>query len=144
MKQSINKSITAINLILSAGLLAGVSAYAQAAPDWSAYIGTGRAASAREAVSTTSAPPALAGPHGATPVWSAFIGTGQVSSDSDRRREQSYPTNNAALQPAAHWSAKIGTGHGPDAVSQDRSSSAELPVRLPDAVVALKQRGPTP
>jgi hypothetical protein len=144
MKPSIKKSITAVNVILASGLLAGVSAYAEAGPDWSAYIGSGRANTLRETVTATRAPLAPVGLHAATPVWSAFIGTGQVSAASDRRREESHAPSNVALQPAAHWSAKIGTGHGTDAASQDVSRRAEHPARLPDAVAASEQIGATP
>jgi hypothetical protein len=144
MKPSIKKSITAVNVILASGLLAGMSTYAQAGPDWSAYIGTGRADSTREAFTATRTPLAPVGSPAATPVWSAFIGTGQVSAASDRRREESHAPSNVALQLAAHWSAKIGTGRATDAVSQDVSRRAEHPARFPGAVVTSKQIGPTP
>jgi hypothetical protein len=143
MKPSINKPSTAITfsglltherlklkafqLILTSALLAGVSASAQAAPDWSACIGTGRAAYACRPATSSSVPLARGAAHSSTLPWSAFIGTGQVSADSDRRQVKPQASSDAALPPAIHWSAKIGNGHVIDVVLPAGSRMAALP-----------------
>jgi hypothetical protein len=103
-------TMKAFRLTLALGLLACVAAYAQPAPDWSAYIGTGHAADARESAADSSALPAPA----AAAHWSAFIGTGQVSVNSDRPREERRSARGPVPTVVIHRSAKIGTGHVSD------------------------------
>jgi hypothetical protein len=109
--------MTSFRLTLASGLLTGVAAYAQAAPDWSAYIGTGHAADGRNSAAATSAPlePAATALHSSTLHWSAFIGTGQAAANSYRRREDLHASSAPARQATLDWSAKIGTGHAADA-----------------------------
>jgi hypothetical protein len=76
------------HLILSSGLLTGMTAYAQAAtPNWSAFIGTGQAAclesdscSLANSYRGPEGPDASSAPAPQTTFnWSAFIGTGQAA-----------------------------------------------------------------
>lgn len=154
MKPSIPKSITpiiilardgrfkmkAFRLVIAGTLLAGVSAYAQPAPDWSACIGTGRAVSGCESAATSSTSLARATNHASSMPWSAFIGTGRVSGDSDRRQKAPAVSSDAALQLAAHWSARIGSGHVLDGATYRQSRAAALPAGFPTSAVALKQQ----
>jgi hypothetical protein len=105
-------------LILVSGLLTGIAAHAQAAPDWSAYIGTGHAADGHNSTAASSAPlePAVTASHSSTLHWSAFIGTGQAAANSYRRREEPYALNAPGPRATLNWSANIGTGHSADAV----------------------------
>jgi hypothetical protein len=132
-----SSTTNAFRLVLASGLLAGVSAYAQAAPDWSAYIGAGRAASFHEITARVTAPLTSAAARSSTPDWSAFIGTGQVSADSDRRSKEPQTSSDAALRSATHWSAKIGNGHAFDADSQRVSRTAAVP-----AVSIIRPKAP--
>lgn len=108
-------------LILVSGLLTGMAAYAQAAPHWSAYFGSGHAVygSDSAAVSNASAEPAAT----ASLPWSALFGTGQAAA---KERESlgvqpalestPSPASSApAVQATPNWSAQIGTGHSADA-----------------------------
>jgi hypothetical protein len=58
-------------LILVSGLLTGMAAYVQAAPDWSADIGTGHAVDGGNSATTVNAPPEPAAT--ASVPWSAFV-----------------------------------------------------------------------
>jgi hypothetical protein len=107
-------SMTVSWVIPASGLLAGSSAYAQAAPDWSACIGTGHTASMSE-TATTITPAARLTVQAPALVWSAFIGTGKVSADSDRRPHAPLALDNAASQLKTHWTSGIGNGHAFDA-----------------------------
>jgi len=103
--------------ILASGFLMGAAACVQAAPHWSAAIGTGTAADGPAAVVAPSMPaPAATSAASSIPVpWSALIGTGQVSEWTYPRTEVGAPMKSARSYPnAAHWSAAIGTGHVSD------------------------------
>lgn len=72
------------------------------AADWSAAIGTGRAADSRaEPVNMKGLGRASAGPH-----WSATIGTGHAA-----QREPRLLPNRRPGPAAAHWTSLVGTGH---------------------------------
>jgi hypothetical protein len=113
-------------LILASGLLTGMAAYAQAAPAWSAYIGTGHAADGRISAAALSArvEAAATASHSSTQHWSAFIGAGQAAclesvycslANSYRRSEGPHASSAPAPQATFDWSAMIGTGHSADA-----------------------------
>jgi hypothetical protein len=108
-------------LILVSGLLTGMAAYAQAAPDWSAYIGTGHAADGSNSAAATDAPlePAAT----ASLPWSALFGTGQAAA---KERESlgvqpalvstgSFASSAPVMQATLNWSEQIATGHSADA-----------------------------
>jgi hypothetical protein len=94
------------------------AAYVQAAPHWTAAIGTGTAAEGR---ASTVAPraadetPTLPAASIRVP-WTAFIGTGHVSESVQPRDEmRAVASSSARSVPAlAHWGALIGTGHVSD------------------------------
>jgi hypothetical protein len=104
-------------LIFVSGLLTGMTAYAQAAPDWSAYIGTGHAADSRNFAAASSAPlePAATASRPSTPHWTAFIGTGQAAANSYRLRAEPPASRTPARQATPDWTTKIGTGYAADA-----------------------------
>jgi hypothetical protein len=108
-------------MILVSGLLTGMAAYAQAAPDWSAYIGTGNAVDGSNSAATSNAPlePAAT----ASLPWSALFGTGQAAT---REQESlgvqpalvstgSLASSALAMQAPFNRSEQIGTGHSADA-----------------------------
>jgi len=106
------------HLILSAGLLAGMAAYAQAAtPDWSAFIATGQGAclesgscSKSEGLDASSD-----AAQQATFNWNAFITTGQgacLESGSCSTPEGLDASSDAAQQATFNWNAFIATGQG--------------------------------
>jgi hypothetical protein len=121
-------------LVVLAGLLLASFAHAEKAiestagqsvasrfphsPDWSAYIGTGRASVSgnlpkRDAGRPEAAAATLASADTPSPHWSARIGTGRVSSDntSQRRTAASDVSREASSRASApHWSSRIGTG----------------------------------
>ena len=105
-------------LILVSGLLTGMAAYAQAAPDGTAYIGTGHAADSRNSAAPSNAPlePASTASDSSTLQWTAFIGTGQAAANSYRRREEPYASSAPEPRATLNWSAKIGTGDSAEAV----------------------------
>jgi hypothetical protein len=107
-------------LILVSGLLTGMAAYAQAAPDWTADIGTGHAVDGSNSAAASDAPlePAAT----ASVPWSALFGTGQAAAtERDNLGVQpalvssGSPASSAPAMPATfNWSAQIGTGHSAD------------------------------
>jgi len=77
--------------------------------DWSASIGTGRAASTTETSPTSQGSPS-------SPHWSASIGTGHISDDSAQRLP-AVAAVAGSQAPQAHWSSKIGTARAADPIT---------------------------
>jgi hypothetical protein len=100
-----------------AALLFAASAYAEAAPDWSAAIGTGRASNSASTATPTNATDLASSSH-----WSAFIGTGRAT-DADGF-SVAKPSTAGPLAASAHWTSGIGTGRAVESNSRLESSTA--------------------
>jgi hypothetical protein len=105
--------MNAFRMTLAMTLLTAIGTAAQAAPHWSADIGTGRAAAgvaSAAALNGVSAPVVM---HASAPHWTALVGSGRAAADSIRRSGEPR-TLASATGPAprltTHWTAKIGTG----------------------------------
>lgn len=103
-----------------ATLLSASSAYADAAPHWTAAIGTGHAsestsknASAAPSTNTTGVATAL---H-----WSAFIGTGRAAEASHLPVAKSSAGGSPTA--TAHWTSRVGTGHASESNARAASSA---------------------
>ncbi|MDB6088407.1 MAG: hypothetical protein JWN85_1191 [Gammaproteobacteria bacterium] len=103
-------------VILVSGLLTGVAAHAQAAPDWSAYIGTGQAVDGGNFAAGSDSPlePAATAPL----PWSALFGTGEAAAKEEESLgvqpaldSAGSPASSApAMQATLNWSEQIGSG----------------------------------
>ena len=109
-----------LRVAFMAALLSASSAYADAAPHWTAAIGTGHAsastsndASAAPSTNTTGVATAL---H-----WSAFIGTGRAA----EANQLPVAKSSAGASPtaSAHWTSRIGTGHASGSSARAESSA---------------------
>jgi hypothetical protein len=94
-----------LRMTFIAALLAASSAYANAATDWTAAIGTGHAADGN-----ATAPAATGVP--SSPHWSASIGTGHAADSASPSSARSSTSGSTTA--AAHWTSQIGTGHATD------------------------------
>jgi hypothetical protein len=106
-----------IRVSFIAALLSASSAYAGAAPHWSAAIGTGRASSSDSTLTQSRASGVPSPAH-----WSASIGTGHAT-----EATKSLPARPAASKPvnaSAHWTSKIGTGRASESNAGAQSSAA--------------------
>ena len=100
-----------------AALLSASSAYAGAAPHWSAAIGTGHVASSSSTATESTATGVPSTPH-----WTASIGTGRAT-----EATKSAPAKSVASGPvnaAAHWTSNIGTGRASQSNAGTRSVAA--------------------
>jgi hypothetical protein len=109
-----------LRVALIAALLSASTAYADAAPHWTAAIGTGHAsestsknASAAPSTNTTSFATAL---H-----WNAFIGTGHAAESNPLPVAKSSAGGSPTA--TAHWTSRIGTGHASESSARAESSA---------------------
>lgn len=100
-----------------AALLSTASAYAGAAPHWTAAIGTGRASNTDSTVIQSKASGTPGSAH-----WTASIGTGRVSEASKPPRATAAVAGLVTASP--HWTASIGTGAVSESNAPARSSAA--------------------
>lgn len=98
-----------------AALLSASTAYAGAAPHWTATIGTGQASSSTAIQSKANGVPSSA--H-----WAASIGTGHAAEASKSSRPASVASGPVSASP--HWTAKIGTGDASESSARTQSSTA--------------------
>ena len=105
-----------LRVTLIAALLSASSAYADAAPHWSAAIGTGRASNSASSATPTNATDLATSPH-----WSASIGTGRATDAT----HISFAKSSAAGRPtaSAHWTSSIGTGRAAESNARTESSA---------------------
>ena len=101
-------------------LLSASSAYADAAPHWTAAIGTGHASE-----STSNNAPAAASTNTtdvATALhWSALIGTGRAAEAN--RPPVAKSSAGGSPTATAHWTSRIGTGHASESNARAESST---------------------
>ena len=109
-----------LRVAFMAALLSVSSAYADAAPHWTAAIGTGHASestsnnvSAARLTNTTSV--------ATSAHWSAFIGTGRASEANRFSAAKSSAVGSPTA--SAHWTSKIGTGRASESNARTESSA---------------------
>ena len=111
-----------LRISVIAALLSASSAYAGAAPHWSAAIGTGHASSSNSTATQSTASGVPSSAH-----WTASIGTGHATNAT-----KSSPAKSATSGPvnaSAHWTSKIGTGHATESSERLGSSVTVLRAR---------------
>jgi hypothetical protein len=113
--------MSTLRLTFIAALLSAASAYADAAPHWSAAIGTGRASNSTSN-GASPATPTNATSLARSPHWSAFIGTGRASDATDVSFEK--PSTARLLAPSAHWTSRIGTGRASESNGRTEPAAA--------------------
>jgi hypothetical protein len=106
-----------LRVTFMAALLSASSAYADAAPHWSAAIGTGRASNGTSTATPTNATGLATSPH-----WSASIGTGRVTNAT--HFSFAKPSTAGPLAASAHWTSRIGTGRAAESNARIESSAA--------------------
>ncbi len=100
-----------------AALLSVSSAYAGAAPHWSAAIGTGHASSSNATATESTAKGVPSSAH-----WTASIGTGHPTEATNSSPAKSATSGPVDVSP--HWTSMIGTGRASESNARTQSPAA--------------------